>query len=282
MYDTRMLSPAITAPTAAPLHAAAIGRFQSHGGFRWEQVSKHTVLHCVRDGRGAFIDNGETFPAGAGDVFLFRPGRHYQYFDRDSAPWRYDFVMLSGVGEDDVATLLGSAGPLFALGLDHVFWNRLDDAIPLYEQRVLPLVTACRVNWEFLEALGHRLPQPIRRDLGARVREYLERLDTEFPTVNELAFRFEVDRATLFRCFRAASGVSVKNWIDAERFRRAQALLRVSDAPVREVARLCGFRDPLYFSRAFRQRFGVAPSAWRQSRKAEASETPRPVSQVDS
>jgi len=82
-----------------------------------------------------------------------------------------------------------------------------------------------------------------------------------------LHFDFEVDRATLFRSFREATGMSVKHWIDAQRFRRAQDLLQVSDAPVREVARLCGFRDPLYFSRAFRQRVGVAPSVWRDTRR---------------
>ena len=36
---------------------------------------------------------------------------------------------------------------------------------------------------------------------------------------------------------------------------------------VNEVARMCGFREPLYFSRMFKKKYGVAPSYYVQSRR---------------
>ena len=36
---------------------------------------------------------------------------------------------------------------------------------------------------------------------------------------------------------------------------------------VTDVARMCGFREPLYFSRMFKKKYGVAPSFYVQSRQ---------------
>lgn len=245
------------------MHIAAIGRFRSHGEFRWEQVSQHTILHCIREGRGVFIDNGVRFTAAAGDVVLFQPGHHYQYFDLPGTPWRYDFLTFDGHESDNLLRVLEIADPYFSLGRNHAFWTRLDELITAYGQARLAFTFACQLNWTLLDTLAQPLAIAQNTGLGARVRDYLERMETEFPTVDQLAFRFNVSRTTLFRSFRACTGVSVKQWIDERRFRRAQDLLRVSDAPVFEVARLCGFRDALYFSRAFKQRFGISPKAWR-------------------
>lgn len=47
------------------------------------------------------------------------------------------------------------------------------------------------------------------------------------------------------------------------RVERAKALLRDYDLPVGEVASLCGFTNPYYFSRCFKKLEGVAPSRFR-------------------
>ncbi|WP_421723586.1 helix-turn-helix domain-containing protein [Bauldia sp.] len=264
-----MLAPAIDPQQRTSLHITTIGLFQSLGGFRWEQVSNRWVLHCIRSGTGRFVDNEIEYVAGPGDVFLFQPGHHYRYGDDPSVAWRYEFVTFAADPDLDLSALVSSRGPLVRLGESHVFWRLLDDALKAYAQESLALTTACRITWGLLEAISGPVKKMPERDLGARVRDYVEGLDIEYPSVNELADQFGVDRATLFRNFRKATGVSVKQWIDRQRFQRAQNLLRVSDAPIGEVARLCGFSDPLYFSRAFRQRFGSAPSAWREGSRSK-------------
>ncbi|ODN69252.1 GlxA family transcriptional regulator [Methylobrevis pamukkalensis] len=45
------------------------------------------------------------------------------------------------------------------------------------------------------------------------------------------------------------------------RLERARALLRQSAMPVTEIAAACGFASPSHFSRAYRARFGTAPTA---------------------
>ena len=47
------------------------------------------------------------------------------------------------------------------------------------------------------------------------------------------------------------------------RFERTEPLLKQSARPIQEIARIAGFSDPLYFSRAFRKRYGMPPAEWR-------------------
>lgn len=65
----------------------------------------------------------------------------------------------------------------------------------------------------------------------------------------------------------AQTGVSVSSWIKAQRLARCSEglLLRACrDTGVAEIAYAWGFSDPAHFSRAFKQKFGVTPSEYRE------------------
>jgi AraC-like DNA-binding protein len=64
---------------------------------------------------------------------------------------------------------------------------------------------------------------------------------------------------------RGVTGRPVHKWIAERRLSEARRLLSESDAPIGEVARAAGFRDPAYFSRAFVRASGQAPSRWRRT-----------------
>ncbi len=65
------------------------------------------------------------------------------------------------------------------------------------------------------------------------------------------------------RVFRAASGETLKQFTLRLRLDRAAAMLLATEHPVIEVALECGFHGHEAFSRAFRKRFGMTPSAYR-------------------
>ncbi|WP_172202403.1 GyrI-like domain-containing protein [Niveibacterium sp. COAC-50] len=70
----------------------------------------------------------------------------------------------------------------------------------------------------------------------------------------------------LHRVFRAWTGETLRDFVRRRRLETAGIRLRYDPAlTVREVAVTCGFASAETFARAFRQHFGVTPSAWRQS-----------------
>ena len=81
-------------------------------------------------------------------------------------------------------------------------------------------------------------------------------------SVERLAEAFALSPRTLHRRLKAASGLSPGAFVRTLRLQRAASLLEQGAGTVGEVARAVGFEDPSYFSRAFRQGFGVAPSEY--------------------
>ncbi|GAA3956841.1 helix-turn-helix transcriptional regulator [Allohahella marinimesophila] len=65
------------------------------------------------------------------------------------------------------------------------------------------------------------------------------------------------------RLFRASIGCAPYQYVLEQRLIRARDLLRQSGQKITVIALLCGFGDHSHFSRAFRKRFGVTPSQYR-------------------
>jgi len=64
---------------------------------------------------------------------------------------------------------------------------------------------------------------------------------------------------------RRLTGRSAREHLQHLRLARARALLHDSARSVAEIAELVGYRDPLYFSRAYRQHWGHPPTAERDA-----------------
>jgi AraC family transcriptional regulator, exoenzyme S synthesis regulatory protein ExsA len=65
------------------------------------------------------------------------------------------------------------------------------------------------------------------------------------------------------REFRKHYGVSPGRWLLDRRLEHSASLLRTTEMSVTEVMLECGFEDLSHFSRAFKEKFGQAPSAYR-------------------
>ena len=80
-----------------------------------------------------------------------------------------------------------------------------------------------------------------------------------------------VPQAALSRALANVAGRTTKELITESRMLEAARLLRFSDLSVGEIAFRAGYGDQLYFSRAFKRRFGEAPSAYRDRLRGRVS-----------
>jgi len=63
--------------------------------------------------------------------------------------------------------------------------------------------------------------------------------------------------------FKALMGVSPTKYLLQLRIGAACDLLRHTDFSIKEIAAMCGYRDPYFFSRAFKEHTGSSPRAYR-------------------
>ena len=114
-------------------------------------------------------------------------------------------------------------------------------------------------NRAWSDSHAHQSPVPGTLDL---MMTYIRHHISEQLTVARVAQSARCSETTAQRLFARHVGESMQSWIRQVRLREAASLLRTTGLRVSEVALLVGYADPLYFSRAFRRVYGVAPSAF--------------------
>lgn len=95
--------------------------------------------------------------------------------------------------------------------------------------------------------------------------DYLRRHPQQNHDIDSLAAKVSMSRRTLTRHFLKATGMSIKEWLTAERLHRSQELLETTALPIEQVAELAGFHSAITFRQLFRQKLGVSPAEWRKT-----------------
>ena len=83
-------------------------------------------------------------------------------------------------------------------------------------------------------------------------------------SIEMISEKIGVSRTQLFRKTKALTGVSPIELIRHVRLRKAQQLLRKSNATIQEIAYEVGFTSASYFAKCYKEFFGINPSAEQQ------------------
>ena len=71
------------------------------------------------------------------------------------------------------------------------------------------------------------------------------------------------------RVLKEKKGITLRQYIIAYRLKRAKRMLELTKMSIAEIAEECGFTDASYFTKTFRQSFGVTPKEWRNKFKED-------------
>lgn len=100
--------------------------------------------------------------------------------------------------------------------------------------------------------------------------EYLQQHIRQPHNLDSLALVAAMSRRTLTRHFVKATGMSLADWLSAERLRRSQLLLEAGDLPIEQVAEEVGYLSAVTYRQQFKSRFGVSPAEWRRTFRRRA------------
>lgn len=94
-------------------------------------------------------------------------------------------------------------------------------------------------------------------------------------SVEELSKELGMSRVHLYKKLLSITGKSPIEFIRTIRLKRAAQLLRESQQNVSEIAYQVGFNNPKYFSKYFKEEFGVLPSAYQNKAENESADSKR-------
>lgn len=110
---------------------------------------------------------------------------------------------------------------------------------------------------------------PLERELQALIRDYVEGRRGSSPSVNDLARICNTSRRSLLRRFKAATGMTVADYIGQLQLAKAKAMLADTDQCLKQIAWETGFVSQSSFSHAFKRQVGWTPSAFRDHAKGK-------------
>lgn len=85
--------------------------------------------------------------------------------------------------------------------------------------------------------------------------------------INEICGSVYSARSTLNKKFKNEVGIPIGKYIDSEIMSRCEQLLIDTDMSISQISERFGFCDQFYFSRRFKEKFGVTPQKYRNGMK---------------
>lgn len=176
---------------------------------------------------------------------------------------------------------LGLDRPIFVSEVgDEIAWRRLattmrqitaefSDRLEGSDRALQALISLALINIGRLQRMAVQPALPAMVELAGRLEHMIDRHFREGLRVGDYVARLGTTPHLLDKAAKEVLGASVKELISRRLFLEAKRLLQFTVRPVEDVCFELGFKDPAYFSRAFRKWAGESPGAWR-ARKGRA------------
>ncbi len=95
-----------------------------------------------------------------------------------------------------------------------------------------------------------------------------EKLADDTFDFDQFAVNMATSKSTLHRKLKSLTGLSPGEFIRSVRLKHATQMLTNNVGNISEIAFALGFNDPKYFSRCFKNEFGLTPKEYQESKKA--------------
>lgn len=110
------------------------------------------------------------------------------------------------------------------------------------------------------------ITSPEDEELMQRMMAFIEKnIGDSSITIDDMASAVAVSRSGLHRKVKHLVGTSPMEFLREARIRKAIQMLTESSKPVSEIAYLCGFSDPKYFSKCFKASTGQTPTEYKNA-----------------
>lgn len=124
-----------------------------------------------------------------------------------------------------------------------------------------------RATFDLCRLVSKKKDQPFRTGLCIKCERYIDEHIKEKITASDIAEYCGIDRSLVFDIFRKNYNISLNEYIQSERLRRATVLLLHSSSSITEIASSLGFCSSSYFSKVFFSYYKCSPTDYRMKRR---------------
>lgn len=251
-----------------------------------ETLSKHSHFHdChqiifIIKGKAVFCVNGKTLQAAAGDIAIFSRYENHSVLGCSDEYERFVLHIDPNVANQKSAVYsLLTDRPTDFCNIIHVS-RHMDEIADIFKRLLFEHNNPSKLANEMKQLLIKQLLITIYRctsiyldntydDVVAGIKRQFENEYHKRITLAMLAKEHNLSISSLSHRFRAATGVSVMDYLQSCRIANAKQMLAETDCSIGEIVEKCGFSDNSNFSRTFKSLNGMSPTDFRKKYKAE-------------
>lgn len=145
--------------------------------------------------------------------------------------------------------------------------KRLDEAISKIsfhtKEQILSFASIIDICAKYL-TLTNRL-EAKNKNLAIEIKNYLNAHYNHAITLSQLCNYFYVSKSTLLNKFKEEYGITIHQYLLDYRFQKSLELLANSTQSIQEIALACGFQDANYYTKAFKAKYQITPTHYRET-----------------
>ncbi len=235
-------------------------------------ASRHVyVLTYITKGKGYYEVAGKKYKLKKGDSFLIYPGTVVYYYPDEKDPWEYMWVDFLGdeVNEIFSYTSLNSKNPVVYAAKGNIFkiFNALCSVVEntIEENYSVKKFLKKSAFYKLISEYIRVYPKEIKEEalLKNLIIEYIyQNFSNPSFSVSDIENRFSLTHAALYGYFKENFKTTPKKFVNDLRISKACSLLHQKDLSIKTVALSTGFKDPLYFSKVFKETTKFSPSEY--------------------
>ena len=241
-------------------------------------------LHVILSGTGTLLAGGQDFHPHFGQMFLLKDGEEVEYVADKENPWEYCWVTYSGSDARRISEEIGFTDGVYCLDTREDARNFFELILRMHEKPEMNYINDLRrrgILLEFLalamESSSARKPRrAAKRTYTAEV--YVQKavsfIEMNYATINvsDVVDYIGFTRSYFTTVFHKYTGLSPQEYLLQFRFRKGCRLLTETDLSIQQIAEQTGYDDYMAFSKAFRKKFGISPTAYRIKEAGAAEE----------
>lgn len=254
--------------------------------FGWEKCApshsfgpaarNHYLFHYVLSGAGQLIANNSkeesiSYHIKSGQGFMMFPHQICTYIADSRLPWEYIWLEFDGLRAKESVELAG-----------------LQPNQPVYKPRYRNIAETMKEEMRYIvdhkeespfHLIGHLYlfvdalvrSSAIQIPQGSKLRDFYIKeafsfIEQNFQndiSVEDIAASCGLNRSYFGKIFRETMGKTPQEFLISYRMTKATELLKLTDFSISDIGNAIGYPNPLHFSRAFKNVYGISPRQWR-------------------
>ncbi len=218
-------------------------------------------MYFVTHGTGQIATGGTTYALNKGDIFFTFPSMRYSIESLND--FEYMYISYLGTRTNQIMDNLNITKGNFLFkefeDLSLIWKNAIFDDTLVLSLRCEGILLYTFSN---IAQIDEKKCQS-QKDTVPKIKKYIdENFTSPELSLDTLSNTYSYNKKYISTVFKNTLGIGISQYITTLRVQHACTLIEQGLTSVKDISYLCGFNEPLYFSKVFKSKMGISPKGY--------------------